>query len=102
MPFANPMELGIHFAKHGHKFGLTTAADYELMADAFMNGAMNADTHECTRPSGRDRCRFGYVNRHFGVACVTPVFIRTFYPVSDVKIANRGGSAAFLTYECAK
>lgn len=96
------MELALHFRKHGHKFGLATAADYEAMADAFMFGAMNANTHECTRPNGADRLRHDYIVRHFGVACVAPVFIRTFYPISQAKHIRHGGAAAFFAYECAR
>lgn len=88
--------------KHGAKFGVTTEAEYEQMADAFMFDAMDADTRECVRPSLTDRLRFKAVNRHFGVACIQPAFVRTFYPVPPKRIAKRGGPEPFFAYECGR
>ena len=102
MPFANPMELALHFQKHGYKFGAATAADYQAMADAFMFGAMNQDTHECVRPSGTDRLRHNFVSRHFGCACINPAFVRTFYPISAAKHTRHGSAANFFAYECGR
>lgn len=102
MPFANQIERDIHFQKHGHKFGIATAADYEQLADAFLFGAMNASTGECIRPNAIDRLRFNNANRHFGVACMAPICVRSFYPVELMKINRHGGSAGFFSYECAR
>jgi hypothetical protein len=102
MPFANPMERAIHFWKHGAEFGCKTDEDYERLADSFLFGAMSATTRECWRPNGVDRLRFNSSNRHFGVACIAPVFIRTFYQVGIKKVAKHGGVNGFLSYECAR
>jgi len=104
VPFANPMELGIHFQKHGHKFGAQSAADYERIADAFMFGPMNADTRECTRPGNIDRLRHDFVTTYFGCVCTgaNPHFLRTFYPVDPRTLARHGGSARFFGFECAR
>ncbi|MCI0403927.1 MAG: hypothetical protein L0212_10450 [Acidobacteria bacterium] len=102
MPFANTLELDIHFKKHGHKFGLATKEEYERLADAFMFGPMNASTKECIRPNGNDRLRFDFVTVHFGVASVAPEFVRTFYPVERRKVLRHGGSAGYFAYECAR
>jgi len=96
------MELNIHFHKHGRKFGIGTVAEYERMADAFMFGQMNADTRQCTRPSGKDRLRHNFANRYFGVACVNPAFVRTFYPVENYIIASHGGQQQFFAFECGR
>lgn len=76
------------------------AADYERMADAFMFGAMNADTHECNR-ANLDIVRLDFVRRHFGVAAL-PVTVWTFYPVDAFNIAYRGGPQDYLTYQCGR
>ena len=39
---------------------------------------------------------------HFGVACMGPDFVKTFYSVSQGKIVNRGGIAGFLAVECGR
>jgi hypothetical protein len=102
VPFANALELGIHFRKHGHKFGHRTAAEYEKAADAFMFDAKNANTLECVRPNGRRRCRLETVALHFGVAVVGRKVLITFYPPSLGAIRSRGGKAAYFAYECAR
>ena len=102
MPFASPNERAIHFAKHGHKFGARSDIEYERLADAFMSGAMDADTWECVRPGRVNRVRFRTTNRHLGIACIHPAFIRTFYPVSAGHVAHYGGSAKYFAYECGR
>lgn len=99
MPFANNFERALHFQKHGHEFGAATETDYERMADAFMFGILVSPVQECTRPNHVDRLRFSDPNRHFGVACVHPEIVRTFYRVSSLKIARHGGGARFFGYE---
>jgi len=102
MPFANQLERDIHFQKHGHKFGITSPTDYETMADAFLFGVMRVNTKQCIRPTAIDRLRFNDKNRHFGVARINPVYVRTFYPVSIVKIARHRGTTEFFAFECAR
>ena len=102
MPFLNPTELSIHFVKHGHKFGATDEREYEQLAEQFMFGPMNADTRQCIRPNGVDRLRLEEAVRHFGVACIQPEFIRTFYPIAQHKIDSRGGTAGYLAYQCGR
>ena len=102
VPFENAMELKLHFRKHGYKFGITSAADYERMADSFMFGPMNADTQECIRPAGKRRCRLDFTAAHFGVANVTPKFVLTFFPPTASMIAKHGGNAGYFADECAR
>jgi hypothetical protein len=102
LPFPNALELSLHFAKHGHKFGLATEQEYEQMADAFMFGTMNANTQECTRPRRTRRCRMDFVRIHFGVACITPACVITFYPVDSAFVAANGGVNGFFRNECAR
>ncbi len=102
MPFRNQFERDIHFRKHGSEFGATDAADYERMADRFMFGTMDPDTHECTRPRGFDRIRFGYTTYIEGVACTNPVYLRTFYVVNPFLVAGHGGNQGYFTCECAR
>lgn len=102
MPFASQMERDIHFKKHGHKFGVASAEEYEKMADQFMIGSLNPNTRECARPNGADRLRFDLVTLHFGVASTSPNFIRTFYPVERRIVVRHGGPAAYFTYECGR
>ena len=102
MPFVNSWERAIHFARHGHEFGVSSEEEYEHMAESFMFGDMTPPTQECMRPSLVDRLRFNGRNRHFGVACVVPVFIRTFYPVNAMKIARHGGPDLFFAFECGR
>jgi hypothetical protein len=40
MPFANAVELAMHFQKHGHEFQAPDTLQYEALADAFMGGPM--------------------------------------------------------------
>lgn len=102
MPFANPLEKATHFMRHGAKFGCATEDEYEQMAEQFLFGPMDTLTKECVRPEGRDRLRFRPIARDFGVACVRPVFIRTFYKVEILKIQRHGGPDAFFADECAR
>ncbi len=103
VPFCNSLELALHFAKHGHRFGASDASEYERIAEAFMDGPLNGDGHECIRPHG-DRVRFGFLTHYEGVTCRIPVpeCIRTFYPVEPTTIARHGGEAAYFRFECAR
>ena len=100
VPFENARERAIHFAKHGHKFQSVDELDYERMADLFMYGTMPPDVQQCHRPHGRDRLRIEHTTAHFGVACVVPSFVRTFYPASAGMLSKRGGTHGFFQAEC--
>ena len=107
MPFANPCERAIHFAKHGHKFGAPDEFDYERMADLFMGGPLGPDTRECQRPVSpttgeQDRVRFDFGKHYQGVACIAPAYIRTFYPVELRFIRKHGGEAGYFAQECGR
>jgi len=102
VPFKNPTERAIHFAKHGHQFQVADEFIYEQLADAFMFGGMNANMEQCFRPSGNDRLRLNFLLVHFGVASVMPEFVKTFYPVQQKTITWHGGNAGFFTYECGR
>ncbi len=102
MPFLSNFERDLHFTKHGHKFHAADASEYERMADEFIYGLLDFDTHECIRPSGKDRVRFGFLTHYEGVACRIPEFIRTFYPVRVTTIARHGGDVGYFAYECSR
>jgi hypothetical protein len=102
VPFANTLERDVHFTKHGHKFGATDASEYERMADVFMFGLMGVNTHECIRPRNIDRLRFDFGTHYEGVACISPEFVRTFYPVERRFILRRGGERGYFTHECSR
>lgn len=102
VPFANALELKIHFEKHGAKFGVADATTYEALADAFMAGAMNATTTDCTRPNLIDYLRFDTADFRFGVLCLQDHCLRTFYPIKARSVANRGGAARYFAFECAR
>jgi hypothetical protein len=102
MPFATPLDRATHFMRHGTDFGCASEIEYEQLAEQFLFGAIGVDTRECIRPNGNDRLRFKRVDRDFGVACVAPIFIRTYYKVSLLKIQRRGGPNGFFAYECAR
>jgi len=100
MPFCNDWERDSHFAKHGHKLKAVDAFEYEKMADEFMDGPLG-DARECSRPE-HDRVRFGFFTHLLGIAHPTPApeCIRSFYPVTPMTIARRGGEASYFTFEC--
>jgi hypothetical protein len=102
VPFANELERDLHFTKHGHKFGVSDAVQYERMADDFMFGTMRISMTECVRPNMIDRLRYNYSNRHFGVAGVTPPYVKTFYPVPFHTIAHYQVAANFFAHECGR
>jgi hypothetical protein len=102
VPFQNPMKRAIYFAKHGHEFGAVDEFEYERMADEFVCGVMVPPTAQCFRPKGGHRVRFNVVSCHFGVACMLPEFVRTFYIPNVHWIGSHGGNAGFLAYECGR
>lgn len=102
MPFDSALQLGIHFHKHGHEFGLANAADYERMADAFMFGGMNANTQECIRPNRRRKCRLDFVAQHFGVSRIRPQIVVTFYVPGPGTIRKHRGLPGLFAFECGR
>ena len=97
------MKRAIHFARHGHEFGARDEFDYERMADEFLYGPMVPPTAECFRLMGRgDRVRFSPASLHFGVVCMAPEYIRTFYIPNMAWIISHGGTAGFWAYECGR
>lgn|SRR5271166_3888711 len=104
VPFASVMERDIHFRRHGHEFGVGTPDEYEQMADAFMFGAMDADTHECIQASKPRRNRMSFATLHFGVAVVAvpPETLLTFYLPRPSTVARHGGVANLFADYCAR
>jgi hypothetical protein len=104
LPFANQLELEIHFDKHGRKFGLLPGqeVEYERMADEFMFLDMPPSVKECRRPNGLDRLRFCFQRTWFGVAYLIPECVKTFYPPDAEVMAEHGGKAAFFRFECGR
>lgn len=102
MPFANPHERAIHFAKHGHEFGASTEIDYERMADTFMSRPMTMTMRECIRPNRTHRPRVDLAKDHFGVAVVAASTVVTYYVVPFHRKHRRGGIATFFAYECTR
>jgi hypothetical protein len=102
MPFADPWERDIHFARHGHEFGVGDPAAYEELADAFMYGAMAATTHECTRPQGMDRIRFNFTSYHEAIARLEPPSLKTFFIVRSKTVARHGGPAGHFAWDCGR
>jgi hypothetical protein len=102
VPFRDSITRDKHFDKHRHKFGIVIpdAFAYERMADEFMDGVMNAATKQCSRVGSGDRLRFDHVTFQLGIACVNPVFVRTFYPVDAVNVQASGGPDKYFSYKC--
>lgn len=102
VPFPTVMERDIHFRRHGHEFGVGTPVEYEQMADAFMFGPMNADTHECIQASKPRRNRMDFVTVHFGVAVAVPEVLLTFYIPRPDTVTRHGGVAKLFADYCAR
>lgn len=75
--FADAAKLHDHFARHGVDFGARTAAEYERLADAFLNGPPVASTVEKVRANG-DTVRYDPATEEFGVV-KSDGTIRTYY-----------------------
>jgi hypothetical protein len=105
VPFASLYHLQTHFDLHKHEFGVTTEADYERMADAFMSQAASANLYDgvCTIPRRDnglcDRLRLDNVTLWYGVAFGT-LTIRTLHKKPRRKITAAGGPKAFINAKC--
>jgi filamentous hemagglutinin len=75
--FADAAKLLDHFARHGTDFGATSAAQYEAMADTFLNGPRGAGVLQKTRANG-DIMRYDPATQAFGVVKPDGT-IRTYY-----------------------
>ena len=102
VPFDSVMERDIHFRRHGHEFGIGTADEYERLADEFMFGAMNADTHECIQATKPRRNRMDFATVHFGVASGNPESLITFYIPRPDTVVRHGGVAKLFADYCAR
>jgi hypothetical protein len=94
------MKLAIHFRKRGHKFGAVTEADYEQMAETFIFGPMDSDTHDCIRSGGQDRLRFKHSNFYLGIEIIALRCVRTFFPVEPQVVARWGGAVKYQDRQC--
>jgi len=75
--FADPAKLVDHYMRHGADFGATSAAQYEAMADTFLNGPRGAGVLQRTRRNG-DIVRYDPATQAFGVVKPDGT-IRTYY-----------------------
>ena len=75
--FADPVKLLDHYSRHGADFGATSAAQYEQMADLFLNGPRGTGVLQKFRANG-DRVRYHPVTEAFGVVKPDGT-IRTYY-----------------------
>lgn len=89
--FRDPIDLQHHFWKHGAEFGITTADEYEALADVFLGGPRPASVLECQRRKDADILRFDDQTSFFGAIRVTRV-IRTLYkpiPCASLPVGAR-------------
>ena len=93
----DPLELADHFKRHGHNFGVKTAAEYELLADHFLGGVKSSTTLEHIRQQG-DLIRYDYATEEFGILSNKRA-IRT-YIKPDPKIHGMTNNADYYRYEC--
>lgn len=102
VPFADAYKLSTHFLKHGHKFGATSEAEYERMADEFMSRALTADIYECTSIHGRKcRNRLEGSTLYFGAAYQVNI-IATYLPREAIAVQRKGGPLGFVLAKCAE
>jgi pyocin large subunit-like protein len=65
--YSDRAKLLDHFLRHGHDFRAKSAADYERLADAFLNGVPTVGVMERMRSNG-DRVRYDPSTNEFGIA----------------------------------
>lgn len=91
MGFVSMHQRDQHFAKHGADFGVTTAAEYEKLADTFLGGSSpSGGTQQCARPRG-DLVRFDPATDAYGVLGHDKM-IRTFFkpiPCAAIPVDQR-------------
>ena len=75
--FADPSKLLDHYTRHGADFGAASAAHYEQMADAFLNGCCGTGVLQKIRANG-DIVRYDSATQAFGVVKPDGT-IRTYY-----------------------
>jgi filamentous hemagglutinin len=74
---ADPIKLLDHYTRHGADFGAPSAAQYEQMADAFLNGPRGIGVLQKVRANG-DVVRYDPATQAFGVVKPDGT-IRTYY-----------------------
>ena len=92
--FASARQLNRHYALHGAEFGVSNAAQYELLADQFLGRPKPSHVQECRRKRG-DVLRFDPSTQEYGVLGGNQV-IRTYFkpvPCVDVPAAMRASVA---------
>lgn len=77
MPNFDPLELKLHFVKHGTEFGAPTDAEYERLAAHFLTAPLRPGVLECTRKCG-DIVRYDTATTEYGVLSAT-LAIRTYF-----------------------
>lgn len=95
----DPLELADHFKRHGNKFGVKTAIEYELLADQFLGGPKTTACVECQRAQG-DIVRYDYNTEEFGVLSSNRV-IRTYFK-PDPAIHGMANNRDYFQYMCKK
>lgn len=66
-----------HYNRHGQDFGAKTPADYERLADLFLNGPRPVGALDQTRTNG-DLVRYNPITDEFGIATPDGT-IRTYF-----------------------
>jgi pyocin large subunit-like protein len=67
VPFKQRHQLDRHFVRHGEEFNVTTAEEYERLADAFLLGPLRQGAMECIRPRDGASLRFDPNTAEYGV-----------------------------------
>lgn len=105
--FADAQELAEHFEKHITIRGeivVTTAAEYEQLADTFLGIPVNAHTHECHRQmrdgSRGDTIRYNRMTQEYGILSKDNV-IRSYYIV-DPRVHRKGSNYDYWRWDCSR
>jgi filamentous hemagglutinin len=76
--FRNARKRARHFSDHCTDFGATTEAEYEQMADGFLNCPLPPDCEERVRPRDGATIRFNRITEEFGILSADG-YLRTYY-----------------------
>jgi pyocin large subunit-like protein len=87
MPF-EPLELADHYRKHRADFAVSTAADYEAMAERFLASPLAPNLLECARTMG-DVVRYDTMTMEYGVRSNAGI-IRTYFKPAPCSSISRG------------
>lgn len=91
----DPDLLQDHFKRHGKDFKVSTAQEYQELADKFLGGPVGKTERECLKANG-DKIRYNDYTNEYGVLRSDGV-IRTYY-----KPKLRGKFRTFIDYFEAK